>query len=68
MPKMLPRVRNVVKVMKLYILSAIRYRTLKDALKAYKKYSKRKGFTKGTMIYKFVHAYRVVGGKAKREV
>ena len=30
--------------MRPYILSAIRYRTLKDALTAYKKYSKRKGF------------------------
>jgi len=56
----------VVKVMKLYILSAIRYRTLKDALKAYKKYSKRKGFTKGTMIYKFEKSYEVVKGKAKK--
>ena len=53
--------------MKPYILSCIRYRTLKDALEAYKKYSKRKGFTKGTMIYKFEKAYRVVGGKAKYE-
>ena len=54
--------------MRPYILSALRYRTLKDALAAYTKYSKRKGFTKGTMIYKFEKAYRVVGGKVKREV
>ena len=54
--------------MKPYILSCIRYRTLKDALAAYTKYSKRKGFTKGTMIYRWEKAYRVVGGKAKREV
>ena len=55
--------------MKPYILSAIRYRTLKEAVAAFNKYKRKykKKFTLGTMIYKFEKAYRVKGNKAVLE-